>query len=159
MVLNVIGAYGFLAKAHLDHAAAGEMQIADHKAHVEARRELAAANVADIDRRIGQIDSAIAEATKRGRTTSAMTLVERQTDRRDALVADRARAASALASIEVDAAAVENERSGLEADAGPVRYLSKLIGIDQDTAMRWFIVLVAALLDPLAVVLLLAAAV
>lgn len=38
-------------------------------------------------------------------------------------------------------------------------YLSRLIGIERETAVRWFIVLVAALLDPLAVVLLLAASV
>jgi hypothetical protein len=155
--LNAIGCYGFLAKAHIDHAVAGEAQIANHRAHVEARRELAAANVADLDKRITQVDAAVAEATRRGRTSSAMTLAEHQAGRRDTLVADRARAASTLASLEVDAADVENELSQFAADFGPVEYLSRLIGIERETAMRWFIVLVAALLDPLAVVLLLAA--
>jgi hypothetical protein len=85
-------------------------------------------NVADLDRRIAQIDSAVTEATKRGRTASAMALAERQAGRRDLLLADRARAASALASIAVESAKVENERAEQAADFGPVRYLSNLIG-------------------------------
>jgi hypothetical protein len=157
MALNVIGAYGFLAKAHIAHEVVGEAQVADHQAQIEARKEVAAANVADLDRRIGQIDSAIAEATRRGRTTAAMVLAERQTARRNELVADRARAAGALASIEVEKAGIENELNGLAAESVPVRYLSKLVGIDQDTVTRWFVLFVALLLDPLALVLLLAA--
>jgi hypothetical protein len=115
------------------------------------------ATVADIDRRIAQIDSAIDEATRRGNTTSAMALLAREADRRKELVADRARAASALASIEVEKAGIENERNGLTADSGPVRYRSKLIGIDRDAATSWFILFVALLPDPLALVLLLTA--
>jgi hypothetical protein len=157
IALNAVGSYGFLAKAHLDHAVAREAQVTDHKARIEARKELAASSLADIDRRVAQIDAAVDEATRRGHTTSALALVARASDRRNQLVADRARAASALASIEVEKAGVESERSRLAADSGPVRYLSKLIGIDQDTATRWFVLFVALLLDPLALVLLLAA--
>jgi hypothetical protein len=157
MGLNVIGAYGYLSRAHIDREIAGEAKVADHQAQIEARKQLAAANVADIDRRIGQIDSAIAEATKRGRTASAMALAERQAGRRDQLVAERTRAARALAAVEVENAGLENERSEITVDFGPVEYLSKLLGIERDTVMRWFIVLVACLLDPAALMLLLAA--
>jgi hypothetical protein len=157
MALSAIGSYGFLAKAHLDNAVAREAQVTDHQTRIEARKELAAASVADIDRRIAQIDAAVDEATHRGRTTSAMALVTREAGRRNELVADRARAAGELASIEVEKSGIENERNKLAADSGPVRYLSKLIGIDQDAATRWFVLFVAVLLDPLALVLLLAA--
>jgi hypothetical protein len=157
MALNAVGSYGFLAKAHLDHTVAREAQVTDHKARIEARKELAAASVADIDRRIAQIDAAVDQATHRGRTTSAMALVTHEAGRRNELVADRARAAGELASIEVEKSGIENERNKLAADSGPVRYLSKFVGIDQDTATRWFVLFVALLLDPLALVLLLAA--
>ena len=157
MVLNFIGAYGFLARAQITYAVSGEVRIADHAAQLQTRIRLAAGAVADIDKRIEQIDSAIAEATERGRTASAMALAEHQTVRRDALAADRARAASALASVEIQGAGVESERAVQAADFGPVEYVSKLLGIGRDTAMRWFIVLVACLLDPAALMLLLAA--
>jgi hypothetical protein len=156
MALNGVGAYKFLARAQITHAVADEIQVADHAAQAEARKRLAAANLADIDKRIEQIDSAIGQATKRGRTTSAMALAEHQTARRGALLADRARAASALASVEIDSAGVESERAARGADFGPVEYLSKLLGIERQTAMRWVIVLVACLLDPAAVMLLVA---
>jgi hypothetical protein len=157
MALNVVGAYGFLARAQITHTVAGEVLVADHAARVGAQKKIAAAKVADIDKRIGQIDSAVAEATKRGRTTAAMMLAVHSADRRDALVAERTRAAGDLASIDVESAGVDNERAGRAADFGPVEYLSKLIGANRDVAMRWFIVLIAGLLDPAALMLLLAA--
>jgi hypothetical protein len=157
MGLNAIGCYGYLARAHIAHAIAGEAKVASHQAQIDARKEVAAANVADLDRRIGQIDSAVAEATRRGRSSSAMALAERQTARRNDLVADRARAASALASIEVESVGVANERSDHAADFGPVEYLSKLVGVEPESVMRWFVFCVACLLDPLALTLLLAA--
>jgi hypothetical protein len=51
MGLNDIGSYGFLGKAHIDHAVGAEAQVADRQACIDARKELAAANVADIDQR------------------------------------------------------------------------------------------------------------
>jgi hypothetical protein len=157
MVLNAIGSYGFLAKAHLDHAAAAEAQVAERQAGVGARKELAAANVADIDQRISQIDNAVNEATKRGRTAAAMNLVERQTVRRNELVGERVRAADLSAAVEVEDAGIANERQELAVASGPVRYLAALIGQDDEKVMHWFVLAVALLLDPLAVALLLAA--
>ena len=45
----------------------------------------------------------------------------------------------------------------VEADLGPVRYLATLLGLTDEQTMRWFILVVALLLDPAAVLLLLAA--
>jgi hypothetical protein len=54
---------------------------------------------------------------------------------------------------------VEGERRTVDADLGPVPYLATLLGADSETASRWFVLVVALLLDPAAVLLLLAAAV
>jgi hypothetical protein len=43
------------------------------------------------------------------------------------------------------------------ADLGPVRYLATLVGADNETTLRWFVLVVALLLDPPAVLVLLAA--
>jgi Na+/phosphate symporter len=50
-------------------------------------------------------------------------------------------------------------RSCRKADLGPVKYLATLLGADIGTALRWFALVVAFLLDPAAVLLLLAATV
>jgi hypothetical protein len=52
---------------------------------------------------------------------------------------------------------VEGERRTVEADLGPVRYLATLIGAKDEDVLRYFILVVAILLDPAAVLLLLAA--
>src|SRR5262249_50985811 len=44
-----------------------------------------------------------------------------------------------------------------EVDLGPVRYLATLLGAADQDVLRWFILVVALLLDPAAVLLLLAA--
>jgi hypothetical protein len=157
--LNAIGSYGFLAKAHLDHAVSAESQVADLQAQIDARKGLTAAKVADIDQRIAQIDNAVNEATKRGRTVIAMNIVEHQTRRRTELVEERTQAANALAALQVEGAGIAREWNELAADLGPVRYLAALIGTDDEKVMHWFVLAVALLLDPLAVALLLAASV
>jgi hypothetical protein len=53
--------------------------------------------------------------------------------------------------------ALKGVRRVVEADLGPVRYLATLLGADSETALRWFVLVVALLLDPAAVLLLLAA--
>ena len=59
MALNAVGAYGFLAKAHIEHQAAGDVQINSRGADVEARLGVQAGVVADLDRRIAQIDTTV----------------------------------------------------------------------------------------------------
>jgi hypothetical protein len=49
------------------------------------------------------------------------------------------------------------DRRVAEADLGPVRYLATLIGAGDQDVTRWFILVIALLLDPAAVLLLLAA--
>ena len=63
----------------------------------------------------------------------------------------------ALAGLQVEKAAVEGERRTVEADLGPVRYLATLLGANDEDVLRYFILVVAPLLDPAAVLLLLAA--
>jgi len=62
-----------------------------------------------------------------------------------------------IASLQVEKASVEGDRRKVEADLGPVRFLATLLGAGDQDVLRWFILVVACLLDPAAVVLLFAA--
>jgi hypothetical protein len=157
MALNSVGVYGFLSRAHIAHALAGEIGVESKSADIEARIQVQSNIVSDVDRRIAQIDQAVEESTKRGRTNGAMSLAADQRKTRSDLVATRASEAKALASLKVEKAGIDGERKTVEADLGPVRYLAQLIGATDETTMRWFILAVALLLDPAAVVLLVAA--
>jgi hypothetical protein len=77
-----------------------------------------------------------------------------QTDDRHA---GRIREGKALGTLQVEKATVDGERRKVEADLGPVRYLAILLGADNESMLRYFILAVALLLDPAAVLLLSAA--
>jgi hypothetical protein len=158
MGLNAIGAYGFLAKAHIGHQVEGDIAGRWSSADVDARIAVQAGIIADLDRRLGQIDGAVSEATRRGRTNAAMTLADSQRKARGELVAQRTAEAKALANLQVEKVTIEGQRALVEADLGPVRYLATLLGAPDDDVLRWFILVVACLLDPAAAVLLYAAA-
>jgi hypothetical protein len=157
MTLNAVGAFGFLSKAHIASALAGDLAVAGRSADTEARLSMQAGVVADLDRRIAQIDRAVETATSKGRTGSAMALADQQRKTRADLVAQRTSEAKTLATLQVEKAAVDGERRKVEADLGPVRYLATLLGAGDQDVLRWFILVVAVLLDPAAVLLLLAA--
>jgi hypothetical protein len=158
MTLNAVGAFGFLSKAHIASALAGDLAVAGRSADTDARLSMQAGVVADLDRRIAQIDRAVETATSKGRTGSAMAMADQQRKTRTDLAAERVREGKALATLQVEKASVDGERRKVEADLGPVRYLATLLGAGDQDVLRYFILVVALLLDPAAVLLLLAAA-
>jgi hypothetical protein len=87
-----------------------------------------------------------------------MALADQQRKVRGELVAQRTSEAKALAALQVEKAAIDGEHRKVEADLGPVRYLATLLGAGDQDVLRWFILILALLLDPAAVLLLLAAA-
>jgi hypothetical protein len=157
MGLNAVGAFGYLSRAHIVSALAGDLAVAGRGADTDARLSIQAGVIADLDRRIAQIDKAVDTATSKGRTGSAMALADQQRKTRTELVAQRTNEAKALATLQVEKASVEGERKTIEADLGPVRYLATLLGAGDQDVLRWFTLVIALLLDPAAVLLLLAA--
>jgi hypothetical protein len=175
MGLNAIGAYGFLAKAHIGHAVAGDVAMAGRAADIEARLSVQAAVVADLTKQIADLDAARpVEVLAAGnlRTAAAINAQaaalaaaaklhaaddERRQAKRKSMADQLAVEANAFAHLKIEKAAVEGERRTVEADLGPIRYLAALVDADSETALRWFVLVVALLLDPAAVRLLLAA--
>jgi hypothetical protein len=157
MALNAVGCFGYLSKAHIASALAGDLAVASRGADIEARLSMQAGVVADLDRRIAQIDTAIEKATEKGRSAAAMKLADEQRRPRTELTGQRIQEGKTLAGLQVEKAAVEGERKKVEADIGPVRYLAILLGAGDQDMLRYFILAVSILLDPAAVLLLLAA--
>src|SRR5215470_19915936 len=95
--------------------------------------------------------------SQRGKVNTALTAMEGQRQARKGLVDERHKAAATWAALQIERATIDGERRVIEADPGPVRYLATLLGAGDQDVMRWFILVVALLLDPAAVQLLLAA--
>jgi hypothetical protein len=75
MTLNAVGAYGFLAKAHIGHALAGDLAVSGRAAAIDAKISVQAETVADLSRQIADLDAARAvepPATGNLRTAAAI---------------------------------------------------------------------------------------
>jgi hypothetical protein len=90
---------------------------------------LAQATVADLDRRIGQLDAMVSAATSLGWTKTAMELVGRQSSSRGNNGRTPA-SAERLADFKVREANVEAQRARVTPEAGLTLYLAKLFGSD-----------------------------
>jgi len=162
MGLNAIGVFGFLTRAHLDHMASIDLALADRTADIETHLAIQARTVADLDRRIAQIDTAIEESTRLGRPVGAMTIADQKRRERAEIMAQRQREAQALGSLQIEKAKIDAQRRRAEAEVGPLRYLAEVVGIpatDLERAVRLVTLALVAVLDPMAVALLLAAGV
>jgi hypothetical protein len=154
-VINAGGTYSQLAAAHVGERGAAQAQLETQAAGLDTRVEVAAHTVADLDARVSQIDAAIAEATRRGRTTGAMSIMEAQRRARASLVSERTEAAGTLASLKAERASMAAKGRQVETDAAPIRYVAELVGADTDSerAIRWLIALMVLCCDPLAIAL------
>jgi hypothetical protein len=129
--------------------------IETQEAAITARIEVATHTVADLDRRLNQVDGAIEEAAKRGRTTTALSAIEGQRKSREALSGLRQHEGAALADLKAERAALGAKGKQIETEAAPIRYVAELIGADTDgeRAIRWLILMMVLCCDPLAIAL------
>jgi cytolysin (calcineurin-like family phosphatase) len=140
-VINATGVYAQLVAARVGEPGPATSALEIQDAALAARVELAAHTVADVDRRLGQIDLTIEEAAKRGRTTTALTAIEAARKIREVLAAQRQREGKTLADLKAERAALGAKGRQIETEAAPIRYVAELLGADADSerAIRWLI--------------------
>jgi hypothetical protein len=149
-VINGVGVFSQLVAAHVGER--GPAAIETQDAEFAARIEVATHVVADLDARVSQIDAAIAQATRRGRTKAALAAMEAQRRTRAGLVEERNREAASLAALKAERASVAARGRQVETEAAPIKYVAAVFGIaDQETAIRWLIALMVLCCDPLAI--------
>ena len=142
-------------RRHVGERGAATSAIETQDAALAAKIDVEAHKVTDLDRRLGQIDSTIEEAAKRGRTNAALSAMEGQRKARGALVDERNREAGTLAAIKAERASLSARGKQIETEAAPIRYVAELLGVDTDSerAIRWLIALMVLCCDPLAIAL------
>jgi hypothetical protein len=152
-VINGVGVFSQLVAAHVGDRGAAAAALDMKDADVASRIEVATSKLSDLDRQIAQIDAAVAEATKRAKASTAVSVMEGQRKARAALAGERERAAGALATLKTERASVAAQGRRIETEAAPIRYVAELLGVDTDSerAIRWLIALMVLCCDPLAI--------
>jgi hypothetical protein len=152
-VINATGVYAQLVAVHVGERGGVTAAIETQDAALAGRIDVQAHVVADLDRRLGQIDSAIEEAAKHGKTNTALSAIEGQRSARAGLVEERKREATTLAAMQAERAGMAARARQLDTEAAPIRYVAELVGADTDSerAIRWLIALMVLCCDPLAI--------
>ena len=178
MVITSMGIFGFLSKAHIDQViptgdksaqlALFDERIANERAVIDNSRNL-----------IKQMDDTVNGIIEKGESreiklrdgrTIVRSPAELALQVRRSQAADRDRLTKTIEQSQAKIVAIQEERApiakeirGLEAEVGPIKYIAALIyGDNPDTnllerAVRWMIIILVAVFDPLAVMMLLAA--
>jgi hypothetical protein len=88
-------------------------------------------------------DASIAETTRRGRTTVAVSIMEAQCRTRAAFVEEPNREAGSLAALKAERASLATKGRQVETEAASMRCVAELVSADTDSerAVRWLIAL------------------
>ncbi len=151
--INAAGVYSQLVAAHFGDRVTATSAVESEAAALAARTEVQAQTVADLDRRVAQIDGVIAEMVKRGRTSGALDALATQRKQREALVGQRRHEAETLAALKSEAGAVAARTKRIEIEAAPIMYVAQLVGGTTEQAIRFLILLMVLTCDPLALAL------
>ena len=166
MLLTSMGIFGFLSKAHSDQSlvtgdATSRVAIYDEKIATErenvaqAKKALEQMN-AQVDQMLGRTD------TERG-TERAVVIRKQQAKERAALQTEIAKSQKIIQQLQAERAPFAAEARKVEAEVGPIKYIAALIYGDNpdqnilERAVRWVIILIVIVFDPLALTLILAA--
>jgi hypothetical protein len=163
MTASSIGVYGFLTKAHLEQGAA----TVDNSAKVERLDQQIAREksvIADNEKVMGQLDTAINSYLGNDKTDRALSVRKAQAPQRKQLKDEIAIAQKAIDGFSDDRLKLTSEVRAMQLEVGPIKYIADLFYGDDvnattkvESAVRIFTLLIVSTLDPLAVILLIAA--
>jgi len=166
MLLTSMGIFGFLSKAHSDQSlvtgdATSKVAIYDEKIATE-RENIAQAKKA-LEQMNAQVDQMLGRTDSERGTERAVVIRKQQAKERAALQAEIIKSQKTIQQLQQERAPLAAEARKVEAEVGPIKYIAALIYGDNpdqnilERAVRWVIILIVIVFDPLALTLILAA--
>lgn len=166
MVITSLGIFGFLSKAHLEHSISvggtNELQITNLERQIARQQSI----IADTETVLTQLDDQVQVLIDydriRGPSGSIATR-QAQAEERQMLNEGIDAAYIRIDELQKELTPLQQEALAIEVEVGPLKYIAELIyGEDDarnhfDRAVRFVIILLVTVFDPLAVILLLAA--
>jgi hypothetical protein len=166
MFITSMGIFGFLSKAHNDqNLVSGDVQskIAIYDEKIKIQKD----NIDLARRALQQMDAAVDQTMSRSNdekgADKATAIRRAQARERGNLQGEIARAQTEIVKLNDLRSPIAAEVRKVEAEVGPIKYIAKLIYDDNpdanilEKAVVWVIMMIVAVFDPLALVLILAA--
>ncbi len=159
--ITSMGIFGFLSKAHLDQVqptSSNEIRIELIDKQI-VQQELIIKRVEDT---LDTLDKALDKYIDMEYVTRGLKEREKQKPERDALNLSITTAIDELGKLSLAKSALQLQQDKIEAEVGPIKYIAELIYGDDakdhfDEAVRWVIIALIFVFDPLAILLLIAA--
>tara|TARA_B100000809_G_C14931491_1_gene457077 strand:- start:54 stop:845 length:792 start_codon:yes stop_codon:yes gene_type:complete len=156
-----MGIFGFLSKAHLDQVrptSDNAVYIALIDKQVSQQEKI----IARAEKTLDQLDRAIEVYVTRERVTKGLKERKKLKEERESYLSEIKIAMGEIAKLTLNKSNLELAQLKIEADVGPLKYVAELIYGDQakdhfDEAVRYIIIVLIFVFDPLAVLLLIAA--
>ena len=165
MLLTSMGIFGFLSKAHSDQGlVSGDSQakIAIYDEKIKTSRDNIETNRKALKQMDEAVDQIMGRSTDEKGADKAVAVRRGQQKERNRLLTEIDAEQKKIASLNEEAAPLRAENRKIEAEVGPIKYIAALIYGDNpdanllEAAVRWVIILIVIVFDPLALTLILA---
>ena len=166
MFLTSMGIFGFLSKAHLDQAVpsgdvAAKLALLDEK--IKTEKENVNASRKELNQLDAQVDQTISRTTDANGADRAVAIRRGQAKDRARILQEIGQTQAKIAKLNEERAPIASEVRKVEAEVGPIKYIAAVIYEDNpsddilEKAVRFVTMMIVAVFDPLAVLLLIAA--
>ena len=162
--ITSMGIFGYLSKAHVDQTVLeggnNDIRIESLQRRIDRQNSI----INDSTIVLGQLDEAVSTLQEYDRIRGpegAIAVRQSQSEERKALNETISIAYDTIEELTEEILPLKRQAIALEAEIGPLKYIAELIYGDEaanyfDTAVRWIIILLVVVFDPLAICLLLA---
>jgi hypothetical protein len=166
MLLTSMGVFGFLSKAHTDQGlVSGDVgaKIAVYDEKIKIEKDNIDANRKALQQMDAAVDQVMGRSTDEKGADKAVAIRRSQAKERSRLLAEIADSQKKVTTLNEERAPIAAENRKVEAEVGPIKYIAALVYGDNPDAnvleksVRWVIILIVIVFDPLALTLLLAA--
>ena len=159
--ITSMGIFGFLSKAHLDQV----QPVSSNNIKIELIDKQITQQQIIIDRSqktLDQLDKALDKYIDMEYVTRGLKERKKQEEERNLLTTTINNASDKIGELTLQKAELALEQDKIEAEVGPIKYIAELIYGENakdhfDKAVRWVIIVLIFVFDPLAVLLLIAA--
>lgn len=165
MVITSMGIFGYLSKAHMDQTlVSGDAQskIAIYDEKIKTAKDNIDANRKALKQMDEAVDQVMGRSSDEKGADKAVAIRRSQQKERARLQSEIAAEQKIISQLSEERAPIAAEVRKVEAEVGPIKYIAALIYGDNpdnnllERAVRWVIIIIVIVFDPLAVILLLA---
>ena len=164
MFITSMGIFGFLSRAHIEQTTiTGDNSLRIERIESQIKREQRV--IRDADQVLSQLDKAVDVLLKFDRIRGkdgAIATREKQKDEREVLSKIVSSSENKIQDLQEQQLILQKDQIKLEAEVGPIKYIAEFVYGDKadktilEEAVRWVIVIIVSVFDPLAVALLVA---